>query len=248
MSIPRDPYLLIAKNADDRTLLNMLSVDKKMNKLSNSFIEGIMKERYPLLIRYRWHEESWRQFYVRMIYYISLIQEEFGIPYIPHPSFDPSQYYRSLKSYFDFSINKGVSFAALTGDIPLVDLLLSKDPGKTLANINIGLRSAASSGKKDMLIHLIRKGADDFDNALYNASEQGHDDIVKYLIETHRDNLNMSYVNHSLETAAGEGHKSTVIILLNNGATDIEDAIQRADRAGHTEIVETLNNRRNLGM
>lgn len=241
MSIPRDPYLLIAKNADDRTLLNMLSVDKKMSNISDSFIEGVMRERYPLLVRHKLNWESWRSFYARMIYYIALIQEKFGIPYIPHPDFDPIVYHRLLNTHHNYAIHEGFRLSADIGNKSLVDLFLSK--GAT--GVNTGLRVAATSGNKDMVIYLIQKGADDFHNALYYASENGHDDIVKYLLETHQNNLDTNIINAALHVASKVGDKNIVIMLLDNGATGIQDAINTALWYDHNEIVQLLRNYRN---
>jgi hypothetical protein len=46
--------------ADDKTILNMLSVNKKFN--DSIFFEKIMKKRYPLLIKYKKKKETWKFF------------------------------------------------------------------------------------------------------------------------------------------------------------------------------------------
>ena len=80
MNLPADVYEYLANHADDKTILNMLSVNKKFN--DNIFFERIMTRKYPLLIQFKNDGETLKQFYVRMVHYLSKLEEEFGIPYI----------------------------------------------------------------------------------------------------------------------------------------------------------------------
>jgi hypothetical protein len=47
--------------------------------------------RYPLLAEFK--EGSWKNLFVQMIYYISKLQEDFGIRYIPTKGYNPKTFY-----------------------------------------------------------------------------------------------------------------------------------------------------------
>lgn len=89
--VPNDIYWLIAENADDRTTLEMLKLNKRFD---DTHFQKIINKRYPLLIRFKQENESWQDFYVRMIHFIALLQEKFQFPYIPHPKFNPEKFYK----------------------------------------------------------------------------------------------------------------------------------------------------------
>ena len=49
--LPTDVYEYLANFADDRTILNMLSVNKKFN--DEKFFKRVIQRKYPLLLRNR---------------------------------------------------------------------------------------------------------------------------------------------------------------------------------------------------
>ena len=71
-------YENIINFADNRTILNMLSVNKKFN--DPIFFEKVIDRKYPLLKQFKEKNESWRQFFVKMAYYIAKLEEEYDIP------------------------------------------------------------------------------------------------------------------------------------------------------------------------
>ena len=79
-TLTKDTYEHILNFADDREIIIMLSLNKKFN--DEKLFERVMKKRYPLLIRYRKENETWKELYVRMVFYISKLRELFFIPYI----------------------------------------------------------------------------------------------------------------------------------------------------------------------
>ena len=84
--LPKDIYLYLSDFADDRTILNMLSVNKEF--YTEHYFERLLQRRYPLLIKYKTNEETWKRFYIRVIHNLSLLQEKFDFPYIPNPDFE----------------------------------------------------------------------------------------------------------------------------------------------------------------
>ena len=73
MNINADVYEYITQFADDRTVLNMLSVNRKFN--NPVFFRIIIKRKYPGLVSLKNNNESWKSFYLKIIYYVALIEE-----------------------------------------------------------------------------------------------------------------------------------------------------------------------------
>ena len=82
----KDIYSYIVNLADDRTVLNMLSVDRRFN--DDSYFKKILEKRYPLLLKYKEENESYKHFYLAMVKYMAKLWEEFQIPYIPSKEFN----------------------------------------------------------------------------------------------------------------------------------------------------------------
>src|SRR4029078_13354477 len=72
-------YAYLLNFADDRDIINMLSVNKKFR--NEGFFERVMKKKYPDLIQYRDEGESWKHLFLRVVYYVSKLKEKYNIPY-----------------------------------------------------------------------------------------------------------------------------------------------------------------------
>lgn len=97
MQLPKDVYLYLADFGDDRTIIEMLSVNKTFN--DPRFFYRIFNKRYPQLIQFKKPNEDWKQFYLRMTHYIFKLKEEINFDYLPAPSLNPENFYREMK-YF----------------------------------------------------------------------------------------------------------------------------------------------------
>src|SRR5437868_14975217 len=95
MNLTKDTYEYLTNFANDRDILNMLSVNRKFS--DDAFFYRVMKRRYPLLLKYKKKDETYKRLYLRMITYISKLNDEFGIPYMPHPIFNPDRFYNQNK-------------------------------------------------------------------------------------------------------------------------------------------------------
>jgi len=93
----KDTYMSIAHMAEDREVLLMLSTNRYFN--DPRFFKEILERRYPLLIPFRKEGEDWKSLYVRMIKYIALLKEEYGVDYIPSKTFNPKRIYYNLKNW-----------------------------------------------------------------------------------------------------------------------------------------------------
>ncbi len=74
MDIP-DIYLMLTSMQDDRSVVNMLSVNKKFN--DPNFFHQLFSKRYPNLIKYKKEDQDWKQFYLEMVKYIYKLKEDF---------------------------------------------------------------------------------------------------------------------------------------------------------------------------
>ena len=98
------------------------------------------------------------------------------------------------------------------------------------------LRYASNNGHFEIVKYLVKNGADVKNSgALRGASEYGHFEMVKYLVE------NGANMNNGLSGASRNGHFEIVKYLVENGA-DVKNsgALRGASEYGHFEIVKYL--------
>ncbi len=178
MNLTKDTYEYLLNFADDKDILNMLSTNKKFR--DEKFFERILKRRYPLLLKFKTNE-SYKNFFISSIFYISKIQEKFGIPYIPSEDYNPKLIWDIIKhdKYRDEVYGILMSYAAVSGDVNIVNLLLQKD------NIDLddALYHAAAGGHLNLVKFFLEKGATDLGYALFQAAEDKQLHVIKFLIE-----------------------------------------------------------------
>ena len=87
----KDIYEYIINLADDRDVINMLSVNRKFN--DDLYFKKILEKRYPLLLAFKKKDETHKQFYLKMVKYMAKLWEEFKLPYIPSKHYDPETLY-----------------------------------------------------------------------------------------------------------------------------------------------------------
>jgi Ankyrin repeats (3 copies) len=172
MNIPKDVYEYLTNFADDKTILNMLSVNKTFS--DEKFFQRVLQRKYPLLIEFK--NGTWKQFYLRMSYYIAKLEEEFEIPYIPTKGYNPKEFYEEYKNRKDI-FNSAMRYAAYGGNIKIVKLMIEK--GAT--DFDTAMKYAAQGGHMDIVKLMIEKGADDFTQAMKSAAKRGHVNIINYL-------------------------------------------------------------------
>ena len=174
MELTKDIYLYLTRFADDKTILNMLSVNKKYN--NEKFFEQVMRRKYPLLLKFKKPEQSWKQFFVGMVYCIAKIEETHGIPYYPLEGYNPKRDCNSTKSLI---LNSIMAHAAQSGHKDIVELMIEK--GAT--DFNRAMKWAAVDGNKDIVELMIQKGATNFDETMKWAAHTGQKDIVELMIQ-----------------------------------------------------------------
>jgi ankyrin repeat protein len=72
------------------------------------------------------------------------------------------------------------------------------------------------------------------DRCLYEASTQGHKDLVHFFI-----NKGANDWNFALHCASQGGHKDLIQFFIDKGATDWNSALSGASQGGHKDLVRT---------
>lgn len=96
MNLTKDVYEYLLNFADDREILNMLSVNKKFR--DEKLFERVMRRRYPLVTRFKDEEKSWREFYIETIFYLAKLKENFDLSYVPTLDFNPKTIYKNSRN------------------------------------------------------------------------------------------------------------------------------------------------------
>lgn len=105
MFLSGDTYIHLTNFVDDKTVLNMLSVNKKFHK--QSLFKNAIKRRYSYLIAFKAEEESWKNLYIRMVYCLAKLFEKFEIPYISTESYNPEELYITYKTFVANTLKAG---------------------------------------------------------------------------------------------------------------------------------------------
>lgn len=234
----------ILKNLDDKDLLRTCSIDKRMwNEVCDeNFLKRRLLGKYPDFEKYKLEKESWRQFFLRYVYYISKMKEDFQFDYMGGDFKDQHKIFKDFKD-----INKVLFAASLAGHLHLVKFALNK--GANIESNGGALSRASERGHLEVVKYLIQRGANVLgvksrfggDNSpLTKASENGYIEIVKYLVE-HGASVRKAF--SALSNASEGGHYEVVKFLVENGA-DIDrygqDSLIAAAKNGYLRVVKYL--------
>lgn len=87
----------VLKYIDDRELLEICTIDRQTwNEVCDDAFLRRRLNKYPGIEKYKKENESWKQFFLRAIYYISKMKDEFDFIYT---SGDFKEKYMLLKTY-----------------------------------------------------------------------------------------------------------------------------------------------------
>jgi len=130
----KDMVFKIMDEMDDFTLLNFCKINNQRDSEgvlycnNEKFWENRLLRKYPLLIKFKGENESWKEFYLEMVYYLSKLEENFGIPYIPYiPTryYNPKRFYKKFKDSEDI-FNEAMIWAVKGGHVDIVELIIEK--------------------------------------------------------------------------------------------------------------------------
>ena len=193
MNLTKDTYEYILNFADDREIVNMLLVNKKFAQKLNddNFFRKLMERKYPLLIEFRRENETWKNLYLRMVKYISLLQDEYGIPYLNVANYNPVVFYQFGQNYPHLLDSAIRIILTKGGDSRILSILLDKFINKYSRNPNIDIKNSLNSFIYNVVESknlenvkvLLEKGADDYTILLIKAVYANNFEIVKFVME-----------------------------------------------------------------
>ena len=207
--LDKNIYETLISSADDETVIQMLNANVNFRP-DDSFFERLMSRKYPLLTQYK--AGTWKQTYLKMIYYIAKLEEEFGIPYIPVEDFNPEKFYKgSHGNLYDTALYYAVS----VGRMDIVKLMIHKGA----SNFNWAISDASLGGHLDMVKFFIDKGAKNFTYALGSAARGGNLKIVKLLIhkiDNIQNHISQYYLSDAIREAEEKGYTEIADFLKNH--------------------------------
>lgn len=230
----------ILSNVSDKELLTVCSLNKKFYHDvcdDNLLLRRLSK--YPGIEQYKEKNETWKRFFLNVIYYVSKMKEKHDFDYTEG---DFRKQYDLLSS---IDKNHLLRNAAYYGYLDLVKYSLNKGADIHYSE-DAALRYASDRGHLQIVKYLIDKGANINANHGYSirwASRIGYFDIVKFLIEKGA-NIHLNK-DDALLGAIIEGHVDIVKYLVEHGvySDSVNDiALRYALKNGHTEIVNYLKN------
>ena len=244
----------VLKHISDKELLNVCYIDRRMwNQVcDDAFLRRRLLSKYPEIEKYKRDGETWKQFFLRSIYYTSKMTEEFQFTYT---SGDFNIQYELLKKF------KGVDLlieSARIGELSLIKYAISLG-ADTKEYEHLALREAAKSGHSEIVKYLIEndKQLNDkqlnylvgtsyyvnlFDNIAAQALLHGDLELLKFLVH-HGLELNDGYES-LLEIPAEKGYIEIVKYLVEEHGANIhardDRPIRVASRHGHLPVVKYL--------
>jgi ankyrin repeat protein len=258
----------VLRHLDDRDLLKVCHVSKNLwNKVcDDDFLRRRLTEKYPGIEKYKKEGESWKDFFLKALFYIGKMKEEFKFEYT-FGDFK-KQYYllkennSSVYGLFFEAVKNGelplviraiqhganekdtlaLIFAVRNGHLEIVNFLNENGANIHYRNDDI-LREASENGYVEIVKYLIEKGANvhtQNDITIKTAAQNGHLNVIKYLVETgyiHSDN------DAALRTASEHGYLDIVKYLVENGAdihAENEEALRYSSQNGHFDVVKYL--------
>ena len=227
----------ILKHVDDRDLLNICKIDNKTwnSVCDDNFLRRRLTHKYPEIEKYKRENESWKQFFLRAIYYIAKMKEHYEYDYI---SGDLKKQHKLLTKYKD-NYESLLIASSRKGELPLVKYAIEK--GEDVQDI--ALLHAAWKGHLNVAKFLVQRGADihvNDEEPLRLAAEHGHINVVKYLVERGADIH--AEDDYALNYSSYRGHIDVVKYLVEQGADPSINffALKYASKNGHLDVVKYL--------
>lgn len=91
-------YLQIALIVDDETLLNMMKTSKiHFDKFDDKFFLSYLQKHYPNLISYKPLTESYKKYYLSVIYSIAKLKEKYNFIYSPDKNYDVVTVFKNVE-------------------------------------------------------------------------------------------------------------------------------------------------------
>ena len=108
---------------------------------------------------------------------------------------------------------------------------------------NEGLRYACEEGHLDLAMLMIERGADNWTDGLHNACEGGHLDLVNLMIDHAGQQRDATLWNKGLRGACNGGHLDITMMMIERGANNWDIGFRRAYFRGHFDIMMLMTQR-----
>ena len=141
----------ILKHVDDEELLKFCSLDRKTwNEVcDDNFLRRRLNNNYPGTNQYKKDDESWKQFFLKVLYYKAKMKEKFEFEFVGG---EFKKQYELLKNHTG---NILLMLSAENGETSLVKYAI-KNGSKVY---NYALKGAAANGHLDIVKYLVERGA-----------------------------------------------------------------------------------------
>src|SRR5581483_2115027 len=249
---------LIANFLDDKDIPNYCIINKNqyLTVCNEQFFKNILLQRYPDTLNWfgklenrlcdtlEYRDISFKRWYLSIIYYVDLLNNEYGFNYKKYNKGNPKEQYEIFgKLNNKKNMNELLILASEKSELSLIKFAL--DNGANIhAYHDMALRWASSNGDLEIVRYLFEHGVninvkDDY--ALQLASESGHLGVVKYLVEKGA-NIHTN-ADYPLRWASRKGHLEVVKYLVDQGANihiNTDYPLRWASQHGYLEVVKYL--------
>ena len=246
MYVCKDIYLYITVFTDDKTTLNMLSVNKKY--YDEKILLIVMNTKYPLLYKIvdkkKYKNLKLREFYVKMLQYISKLFLDRGIPYISHREFDPYELYKMSKKKYSYPnfLRQILYYSLENGNFDIASKMLEKD----VKIDTLCILYAVKSKNIDVVNFLIKvNGTEDkyINNKIIEfAASEGDITFINEILKLNiyeKEKINDLY-KLAMFSAGEKGHIHIVKKMLVNGANNYNETMMNAAKGGFIDIVKLM--------
>jgi hypothetical protein len=169
-----DTYLL--DQLSDKELFEVMLLNKEFLKSATYFFEKRLKEKYPLLVKFKPRKMNFTKYYLSVVYYISKLKEEYNIDYVPAPSLNPKTYYYRLGYEYAFPDEIDL-YIGETGNLTLI-----KEHEDVIDRQNL-IQGVIKSGNLEILKYLESKGpVFDHPSDIINAMLSKNEEMEEYVL------------------------------------------------------------------
>lgn len=213
--LEEDRYVLLTFIADKELIENCNKNDYFRNKVCDeSFFHSVLDRRYPELLDFKKHDQTYKAFYLEMIYYLSSLKEIYKYDYIfgkyKYVSNNPKDQYNYFKK--NLSMNELMYEGALSGEIDQVEFALKNGSNIHYEN-DAALNAAIIKGYLNIVKYLVNNGANIHNkSSLISAVEKNQLEVIKYLLSL---GMNFEEIRSAEFYAKQKGHLELVEYLKN---------------------------------
>ena len=248
MNVPPDVYQHIASFSDDVTVLRMLSTNRKFN--DPILFQRMIRNRYPLLEKYKLPDEDWKHFYLRMIQAIYSLAEDYNFPYIPDWRFNPVEIYQKLQKprkddYWGKGWGEGVQYSTAVGRLDLLKRIVESAQAHhqkiNINTINQAIGHAVRIKNTPILEYLMETFKySNYDHIVERAASYNNSEIFDRYLDQ------VTHYYPIMGEAASSGNVGFIYKLLEKDPEmNLREPLYLAAKKGHLEVVRILLNANN---